>query len=83
MSYSRGREEANMTKHIKKSTNRPDHAVSYMIGYAVSILHLGKQALKAGRSTEISMWYYRILRDLAMTKRKLLQEPLKKEVMVA
>lgn len=32
LSYSRGREEANMTKHIKKSKSRPDHAVSYMIG---------------------------------------------------
>lgn len=44
--------------------------------------------LKAGRGTEKPMQSYRILRDQAMkgkevTKRKLLQEPLKEEVKVA
>lgn len=36
--YSGSREEANMAKHIKKSKNRPDHAVTYTIGCGVSIL---------------------------------------------
>lgn len=36
-----------MAKHIKKSQNRPDHAVTYTTGYGVSILQLGKQATKS------------------------------------